>query len=75
MSNSLNDGRIHPSQIKILLLLRCIEPVYAEKMIKQGSLYFNYPINWIKKAEKEGKMGQGVPLEGVYAEEEYDAFV
>ena len=66
---------MHPPKVNILLLLRCIEPVYAERMIKLGSLYFNYPINWIKKAEKEGKMGQGVPLEDVYAEEEYDAFV
>lgn len=33
-------------------------------MIKQGNLYFNFPINGIKKAEKKGKMGQGDPLEG-----------
>lgn len=38
---------------------------YAEDMFYNGNLYFNYPVAWIKEAEK-GNVGQGDLYEGVY---------
>lgn len=55
------DNRIH-------LLLRCTKKIYAKEMMEQGGIFFNYPIIWIKMGEK-GDIGQGDPLEGVYAED------
>lgn len=39
--------------------------MYAEDMFYNGNLYFNYPIVWIREAEK-GNVGQGDLYEGVY---------
>lgn len=40
-------------------LFRCVERCYGEEMVNDGCLFFNYPIIWIKQAEKEGIDGQG----------------
>jgi len=60
------------SKVSLYHLFRCIERRYAEEMVNDGSLFFNYPINWIKQAEIEGKEGQGDRLEGVFAEDTPD---
>ena len=49
---------------KILLLSKCVERRFAEKLFYEGILHFGYPSEWIKKAE-EGNVGQGDLLEGV----------
>ena len=54
---------------RIFLLCRSTEKVYAQRMLDKGSIFFNYPINWIKKAQEERREGQGDLLEGVYAED------
>lgn len=51
---------------KVFYLCRCTKRVFAKKMLEEGELYFNNPINWIKEAEK-GNEGQGDLYEGVYS--------
>ena len=51
---------------KLYLLCRCTKREYAEELFYQGSLFFNYPINWIGMG-KDGDEGQGDPYEGVYS--------
>lgn len=51
---------------KVFLICRCTRRDYAEDMFYNGTLYFNYPINWIKMGAN-GDEGQGDLYEGVYA--------
>lgn len=53
---------------RIYLLSRCVELKYAERLLYQGSLFFSYPIKWIKEGQK-GNDGQGDALEGVCSNE------
>ena len=53
---------------KLYLLSKCVERRYAEKLFYDGILHFGYPYVWIEKA-KEGNVGQGDLLEGVYTNE------
>lgn len=45
------------SKTNVNHLFRCIERCYAEEMVNYDCLFFNYPINWIRQAEKDGKEG------------------
>ena len=56
------------SENKLVLLSKCVERRFAEKLFYEGVLHFSIPSEWIKKA-KEGSIGQGDLLEGVYTNE------
>ena len=51
---------------KVFYLCRYTKRGYAKKMLDEGELYFNHPINYIREAEK-GNIGQGDLYEGVYS--------
>lgn len=52
---------------KVYFLCRCTKREFAKKMLDEGELYFNNPINWIKEDEN-GNEGQGDRYEGVYTD-------
>ncbi len=51
---------------EIYFLGRITKREYAKRMLYEGELYFNYPINWIKEAQN-GNIGQGDLYEGVFS--------
>ena len=52
--------------VDLYILARCTRRDYAEDLFYNGTLFFNYPVEWIKLAKK-GKNGQGDLYEGVYS--------
>ena len=53
---------------EIHLLSKCVERRYAEMLFYEGVLHFGYPSKWIEEG-KNGNIGQGDELEGVYSNE------